>query len=329
MGAEALPSRGEIRQRPAPLPPGAREDRLIAYRGLGAWVDVFDRHIWRRPEATVRSLARRGVRSLFLQTGTYGLREAIRYPRATARFLEAAHARGMRVVGWYVPDFAHLRRDLNRAMAAVRFRTVRGHAFDSVALDIEATRVADDRLRVERLLRLSGRLRRRVGPRYPLGAIVPSPLRGPSFWPIFPTAALADIYDVMLPMAYWTPQRWRGEGGAFRYISESLHRLKREANGRRVPIHMIGGIARPASRSEVRGFVRAVREGKLPGASMYDVATSDEGDWAALSRLAGRLTHVQGRCSTLGACKKATVSRLSSGSADTGSPPSARRSSGK
>jgi hypothetical protein len=260
--------------------------RLDAYRGLGAWIDIYDGEKWRHARRTVARLHRRGVRTIFLQTANYGSRGPIRFPRLTARFLGAAHRRGLHVVGWYVPDFVHLRRDLRRSVAAIRFRGRGGHRFDSFALDIEAN-ILPPVARTRRLLLLSRAIRRAVGRRYLLGAITPSP-RGmelsPRFWPGFPYRRLARHFDVFVPMAYWT-YRTGGEWGARRYIARSIELVRTRTGLPRVPIHMIGGLAGRAGPAEVRGFVRAVSRSRIIGASLYDADTSSRRDWVALRRI--------------------------------------------
>lgn len=261
-------------------------NRLAPYRGLGAWIDIYDRAKWRHPYRTVARLASRQVRTIFLQTANYGSRGPIKFPGVTTRFLQAAHARGLHVVGWYVPDFVRLRRDLRRSVAAVRFRGRGGEQFDSFALDIEANILPPGR-RTDRLLRLSRQLRKASGRGYPLGAITPSP-RGmelyPQFWPGFPYARLARHFDVFIPMAYWTYQagsRW----GAHRYIARSVELIRMGTGRPRVPIHMIGGLAGLAGPAEVRGFVRAIQRSRVIGASLYDADTSSREDWAILRGL--------------------------------------------
>jgi hypothetical protein len=266
--------------------PARKHPRLEAYRGLGAWIDIYDGRKWRHPWRAVARLHRRGVRTLFLQTTNYGSRGPIRFPRPTGRFLRAAHRRGMHVVGWYVPDFIHVRRDRRRSVAAIRFRARGGHRFDSFALDIEAN-ILPPRPRTRRLLGLSRAIRRAAGRDYPLGAITPSP-RGmelsPSFWPGFPYARLARHFDVFVPMAYWT-YKTDAERGAHRYIARSVTLVRRRTGRRNVPIHMIGGLAGRARPAEVRGFVRAVRRARIIGASLYDADTSSRWDWRVLRRI--------------------------------------------
>ena len=257
---------------------------LSAYRGLGAWVDIFDRSLYGNPEGTVATLSSHGVRTLFLQSATYRFPGPLRYPDLAGRFIDAAHAAGIRVVAWYVPDFANLERDYQWSVAAMRFASPSGERFDSFALDIEVTAVRDPEERAARLLELSRRLRAAAGPAYPLGAITPSPLRSPGYWPVFPDTELAQIYDVYLPMAYWSYSTG-GEGGAYGYIDRSAQIVRAETGRPDLPIHMIGGLANGADAAASRGFVSAVNDNQLIGASLYDVATSGPEDWAELANL--------------------------------------------
>ncbi|MGH2683668.1 MAG: hypothetical protein ACRDIX_10590 [Actinomycetota bacterium] len=282
------PQEAVAQPRPAtPKRPKGSKKKLEAYRGLGAWIDIYDRAKWRHPGRTVARLDRRGVGTIFLQTSNYGSRGPIKFPRPTARYLRAAHARGIHVVGWYVPDFIHFRRDLRRSVAAIRFQEPGGHRFDSFGLDIEAN-ILPPGPRTRRLLRLSRAIRRAAGRAYPLGAITPSP-RGmelsPTFWPGFPYGRLARHFDVFVPMAYWT-YRAGGERGARRYISRSVELVRRGTGRPKVPIHMIGGLAGLAGPGEVRGFVKAVRNSRIIGASLYDADTTGRRGWAIIRRLA-------------------------------------------
>src|SRR5947207_415637 len=149
--------------------------RLAAYRGLGTWVDLYDPRSWAAPETAVDAMAQHGVRTLFLETGNYSHASRVYKPDYAARFIEAAHANGMRVVAWYLPDFAHPRHDFLRSLGAIRFRAPDGERFDSFSLDIESSVVQNVQLRNARMLDLSRRLRSAVGRSYPLGAIIPPP----------------------------------------------------------------------------------------------------------------------------------------------------------
>jgi hypothetical protein len=254
-----------------------------AYRGLGTWVDIYDRTLWRDPEAVVAKMHGHGVRTLFLETGNWRIESRIFKPDIVARFLEAAHDRGMKAVAWYVPDFRNLERDLRRALAAVRFETAGGQRFDSFGLDIESAEVTDPNVRTTRMLRLSARLRRSVGSAYPLAAIVPSPHAMrliPAYWPGFPFRELASLYDVFIPMGYFT-FRTNGPSEAAAYTAATLRLLSDRTGG--APIHAIGGLAEDTSGSEVRAFVQAALGEGVIGASLYDFDTTGPKAWSALT----------------------------------------------
>jgi hypothetical protein len=263
---------------------GGADDPVEPFRGLGAWIDIYDEEVYSDPEGTVAELAGHGVRTIYLQTTNYRRRGPIRYPHPAGRFLEAAHAEGMRVVAWYVPDFADMDRDFRWSMAAIGFASPAGERFDGFGLDIEVTSVSNDRLRARRVVRLSERIREAAGPSYPLAAIVPNPLRSPSYWPVFPDRALARIYDAYLPMTYWS-YHVGGESGAHDFVARAIAEVRRDTAAPGLPIHVIGGIADGAPAADIRGFVRAAQEAGLVGASLYDVDTSTSEDWAGLQGL--------------------------------------------
>lgn len=265
----------------------ARAAAVDDYRGLGTWVDLYDPALFADPEGTVAGVAARGVRTLYLETGNYKQRSDLFQPARLGRFIEAAHRAGIRVVAWYLPSFKNIARDLRRSLAAIEFRTPGGERFDSFALDIEASVVKSPDLRSQRLLELSRQLRAAVGGSFPLGAIIPSP-RGmqlvPSYWPGFPYAELATIYDVFLPMTYFS---YRVEGGRAveDYIVRSMAILREETGNPSVPIHVIGGIGDRTSRLEARGFMRAALGCRALGWSVYDYSVTRNSTWTALTSL--------------------------------------------
>jgi hypothetical protein len=256
---------------------------LSVYMGLATWVDLYDPHVLARPEAAVAAMAKRGVGTLFLETSNYHQRQDIVRPDRVGRFVEAAHAHGLAIVAWYVPSFANLARDTRRSLAALNFRSRGDEQFDSFALDIEATVVRSVRVRTARLVALSTRLRAAF-PDLTLGAIVPAPSgmqRLPWYWPGFPFEDLAENFDVFLPMGYFT---YRSHRPRFSNVYTRLNiSLLREATGNpALPVHAIGGLARDATPTQVREFLKAARAGHVLGSSLYDFADTTPRQWAAL-----------------------------------------------
>jgi hypothetical protein len=278
----------------AALSPGGRArpavpdaPKLEVYRGLGAWVDLFEGRAWRRPTRAVADMKSHGVRTLYLETSNYSQPRDIAMPRVVERFIEAAHARNMDVVAWYLPGFRNLRLDLRRSMKAIRFRTDSGQRFDSFGLDIEASIVDPPSRRTRRLLTLSRKIRARAGGGYPLGAIIPSP-RGielaEDYWPVFPYAQLAQIYDVFVPMGYFT-YHVNGPDKTHFDTLRNIEILREEVGDPTVAVHLIGGIADDASVNEVHAFVQAVREHGLLGASLYNWSLTRDHDWVHLEEI--------------------------------------------
>jgi hypothetical protein len=255
---------------------------LGAYRDLGSWIDIYDAWPWAHPTLAVRKLHERGVRTIFLQTSNYGAKDPIFRARQIGRFLKAAHRRDMKVVAWTVPSFANPQKDYHRARAAILFKG-RGHRFDSFGLDIEAAIVGNIWRRNKRLLTLSKQLRELVGPDYTLGAITPDPVKS-LYWPDFPYKRVNNIYDVFVPMGYFS-FRAHGYKDVKRYTEKSIRVIRRESENPKVPIHLIGGIGGETEVPEVKGFVRAVRGHNVLGASYYDFAVTSEHEWKELETI--------------------------------------------
>ena len=267
---------------------GATSRQPTAYAGLGTWLDIYATPSWANPTREVAAMDRVGVRTFYLQTGNYGQRVDLVRPRVLGRFVDAAHAAGIRVVAWYLPSFDNPAQDARRALAAIRFRSATGQRFDSFALDIEASLVKPVSLRNKRLLDLSYRLRAAVGRHYALGAIVPSAVgmrRHPRYWPRFPYRSLNRYYDVFLPMAYATDARVRGNPATYTYDAADIAAIRSHTRDPRVPIHLIGGLSNAMGVGETAGFMRAVTACEPMGYSLYAFPGTSRAAWQALRAL--------------------------------------------
>lgn len=262
------------------------------YRGYGAWVDVFDYsppYAGDDPPVTAAALdqmAADGVETVFLQAARHSSRSpgGIEDRELLAQWLIGAHERGMAVVAWYLPRWTFDGRDLNRIKLLDEFQAS-GHRFDGVAVDIEWT---DDGLtpteRSERLVAFSRLVSDSVDG--PLGAIVLPPVLievvNRNYWPAFPWRELAPLYDVWLPMSYWS-FRSGTYGDGYSYHEESVRRLRANLSDEDALVHGIGGIGGTdggsaetvsgeplATLSELRAFVRALDDSGSIGGSIYD-----------------------------------------------------------
>ena len=271
---------------PAHAAPEAPADDPFA--GVGTWVSIF-MDTWDSPREHVRRMHERGVTTLYLQTSSSQtpVNQKIFQRAKVGRFIDAAHARGMKVVAWYLPPLANVSAEYDRAMAAIRFRSSSGQRFDGFALDIEpSARTPDVPKRNENLLRLSRRIRSSVAASYPLGAIIPSPIglrRAPDFWPEFPYEGIGRSYDTIVPMSYHT-YRVQGPEATYEYTRKNIAILRRHY-GPEVRIHMIGGEADASNGRETRAFVRAANDARVLGASLWHYGSHAAHDWEALRRL--------------------------------------------
>lgn len=262
----------------------ASSPRRTPYAGLGTWVSVYSKKARRDPEQAVAAMAGDGVHTLYLETGNYRHKADVVRPSVVGRFVDAAHAAGLRVVAWYLPSFANLREDERRALAAIRFQSASGEHFDAFALDIEATVVRGLQLRDRRLLQLSARLRRDVGPRYALGAITPSPIgMSPYYWPGIPYRALARFYDVFLPMAYSTDAGVHGSKATRSYLAATVAAIRAGTGDPKIPIHLIGGLTQAMGARETAGFMQAVADCRPLGYSLYAFTHTSPSAWKALT----------------------------------------------
>jgi hypothetical protein len=270
---------------------------IAPYGGLGTWIDIYSAGFRADPNAVASSLARRGVETLFVETGNFRQPVDLFHPQQLGRLIESAHARDISVVAWYLPSLTNVARDLRRALAAIRFASAGGDRFDSFALDIESSAVTSAVERNRRLLALSARIRAAVGPDYAMGAIIPSPVGMkllPRYWPHFPYAALARTYDVFLPMAYFS-YRAHGSAAIASYVRTSVAIIRTQTADSTIPIHVIGGLANATTPTAAAAFLRAVGGCGVEGFSLYDFFATKPSVWPLLRRAASAVP-VASRC---------------------------------
>lgn len=282
--ATTAPRRPAVRVTPVPLPTGA----LAEYRGLGAWIDVFD---WTATytngnpgvgTADIDRMADLGVQSLYVQAARHDSASDVQEPERLMPLIDRAHARGMRVVVWYLPTFEDVAKDLRRLLAIARLPV------EGVAVDIESRVVADAAERSRRLVDLSHQLRRSL-PGRAIGAIVLPPVVtdviNTNYWPGFPWKEIVPDYDVWMPMGYWTNRtQASGYRDAYRYTAENIDRLRANLGLPGAPVHAIGGIGDKTTAADIEGYHRASVERAGIGGSLYDYRTTGEALWPHLQR---------------------------------------------
>jgi hypothetical protein len=267
-------------------------DPYLAFRGLGTWVDVFD-YASLDPATAVPAMRARGVRTLYLSTARFNGTTDMYDQAEAGQWLDLAHANGMKVVGWYLPAYGNMDRDVRRTVAIARFVSPGGQRFDAVGVDIERL---DELTLAQFNTALVTHLQFvRALVDSPIGAIVPSPFTTDpgNNWAGFPWAAVGQQSEVVLPMALWS-FRQNGDGSAYTpdqvysWVREQVTRA-RSMTGRRVSVE--GGVddpgteRTPVTADRVSRFVDAALDAGAIGGSHYDYATTSSGFWTTLARL--------------------------------------------
>jgi hypothetical protein len=269
---------------PAPVAPVA--SGLGAFSALGSWIDVFDYDDGEHPLVPlVRSMANRGVRTLYLETSRFTAPDDIQFPRSLGAGLDEAKSHGMRVVAWYPPGLDDVARDVKRSVAAVNFRSPSGNHFDAFGADIEYTEaVPDHAKRNERAIEYSTELRAAVGASYPMSAIVIPPTsleKNPQRWPNFPWSSLAKSYQLFMPMNYWTVHGKDAKTAAD--LTRRNVEKTRQLTGK--PVHIIGGLGDGADPPQVAAYVKAALETGSLGGGLYDFTITRSDVWTELAKL--------------------------------------------
>lgn len=156
------------------------------------------------PGPAIADMASHDVRTLFLATARFTSTNDLHDAAEAGAWLDAAHAAGMRVVGWYLPAYGDMQRDVRRTVAIANFTSPGGQRFDAVGVDIErldeVTRAQFNTRLVEHLAQV------RDATDTMTAAIVPSPFATDpgNNWQGFPWATVGARSDVVIPMALWS-----------------------------------------------------------------------------------------------------------------------------
>lgn len=271
-------------------------DPHAPFRRLGTWVDVFD-YASLDPATAVADMKARGVRTLYLSTARWRTPldpAADFYDEAEAgAWLDEAHAAGIRVVGWYVPAYGDMARDVRRVEAVDDYVSPGGQRFDAVGVDIERYRAPGEPETAGEVGHATFNVRavehlREVRARTSavLGAIVPSPFTTDpgNRWDGFPWVAIGGQSDVVVTMALWS-FRQNTNGSPFNgsqvysWVRDQVDRAE-ALSGR--PVHVEGGSnddpddpeRTPITVARVTRFVEAARDAGAVGGSHYDYLTT-------------------------------------------------------
>ena len=231
--------------------------------------------------ADIDRMAALGVQTLYIQASKWDAPTDVLEPERLLPLIERAHGHGMSVIAWYLPTLEDVGADLRRLLAVSALNV------EGLAVDIESTKVPDPGERTRRLLELSTALRGAL-PGEVIGAIPLDPVTmeviNPRYWPGFPWRELAPLYDVWMPMAYWTFRKQSsGYRDAYRYTAENIDRVRANLGLPEAPVHALGGIGDQTAPEQVDQMLMAAAERRALGGSLYDYRTTHDALWPRLT----------------------------------------------
>lgn len=239
--------------------------------GPGIWVNL-----WSYPtdvESYALKLHNSGIRNVFLQTSRSNT-PAIKQPEVLGPLIDACHHYKIRVIAWSFLELGNPEADAQKLIEATKFRSPTGQSFDAIApnmeKDLDATKVE----------RLSKALRAELGSKYPMIAVVYSPLNKAAQVAKTPWKLLDKYYDVIAPMDYWNSKFAKLE--PYSYTRDTVKKVRELCGRPDVEIHIIGDGMKTHS-PEIKEFMRACRDTSVTSASLYPFHQMTEEQFASIS----------------------------------------------
>lgn len=263
-------------------------DPWLPFRRLASWVDTLD-YSSLTPATAVADMDARGVRTLYLGTARFNSASDFFDETEMGQWLDAAHAAGLKVVGWYVPAYGDMTRDVRRTAAIGNYVSPNGQRFDAIGVDIERFGSDGEVDHATFNARIGPHLQQ-VRARTPAvtAAIVPSPFGTDpgNRWEGFPWSVIGPNSEVVVPMALWSFRNNFTPAQVYAWVSDQINRAQ-ALTGKRV--HVEGGVLGEGSttvdNTRVQAFVDATIDAGAIGGSQYDYRTTSASFWPILAQL--------------------------------------------
>src|SRR5205085_2613776 len=165
--------------------------------GKGMWIYVPAQTEGGNVAAIVAKAKATGLTHLWVRMGSAW--DGFNVAPFVDKLLPAAHAAGIKVIGWDFPKLEPVDADVQRALTMIRYTAPGGDKIDAFSADIE-TRSEGTHLTPEAARAYGAALRAGVGDAYPLIATVPRPSKERAG---FPYGDVTASYDAIAPMVYW------------------------------------------------------------------------------------------------------------------------------
>lgn len=256
-----------------PLAPAAPKKWLPS--GKGMWIYVPDKTEGGNVAAIVAKAKDTGLSHLWVRMGSAW--DGFNVAPFMDRLLPAAHAAGIKIIGWDFPKLDPMGPDLDRARTMINYRAPSGDKIDAFSPDIESP-AEGTRLTPENAARYGAALREIAGPDYTLIVTVPRPAKER---PTHPYNEIVAGYDAIAPMVYWLDRQPDTDvAGALKFLSKY-----------NVPVYPVGqaydgspeggrkGVPPP---EELFRFMRFAEANGAAGVSFWSWQAANQAAWNAV-----------------------------------------------
>jgi hypothetical protein len=243
--------------------------------GKGMWIYLPEKTEGGNVAAIIAKAKATGLTHLYVRMGSAW--DGFNVAPFMDRILPAAHAAGIKVIGWDFPKLDPMGPDIERAREMINYTAPGGHRIDAFSPDIESpaegTRLTPDNAR-----RYGAALREVAGPDYTLIVTVPRPSKER---PTHPYNEIVAGYDAIAPMIYWLDRQPDTDvAGAMQFLSRY-----------NVPIYPVGqaydgspeggrrGVPPP---DELWRFMRFAQLHGAAGVSFWSWQAADQRAWNAV-----------------------------------------------
>ena len=243
--------------------------------GKGMWIYLPDKTEGGNVAAIIAKAKATGLTHLYVRMGSAW--DGFNVAPFMDKILPAAHAAGIKVIGWDFPKLDPMGPDIDRAKAMINYRTPSGDKIDAFSPDIESP-AEGTRLTPENAKRYGAALREVAGPDYTLIVTVPRPSKER---PTHPYNEIVAGYDAIAPMIYWLDRQPDTDvAGAMQFLSKY-----------NVPIYPVGqaydgapeggrkGVPPP---DELWRFMRFAEKHGAAGVSFWSWQAADQRAWNAV-----------------------------------------------
>jgi hypothetical protein len=243
--------------------------------GKGMWIYLPDKTEGGNVPAIIAKAKATGLTHLYVRMGSAW--DGFNVAPFMDKILPAAHAAGIKVIGWDFPKLDPMGPDIERAKAMINHTAPGGHRIDAFSPDIESP-AEGTRLTPENAKRYGAALREVAGADYTLIVTVPRPSKER---PTHPYNEIVAGYDAIAPMIYWLDRQPDTDvAGAMQFLSKY-----------NVPIYPVGqaydgapeggrkGVPPP---DELWRFMRFAEKHGAAGVSFWSWQAADQRAWNAV-----------------------------------------------